>query len=282
MSRVPIVTIIIPVLNPEDDFFDVTMPMLKSQSVVCRVLVISSSGELPCGEYESVVIDGAKFNHANTRNIALLHESDFYLFMTQDATACDERLIEKLLEPFSDESVVVSYARQIPYENADIIERFARGKNYPSESIVKSKEDIGTLGIKTFFSSDSCAMYRGDYFKKVGGFKRDLNVSEDMEFAARAIFDGKKIAYCAEARVFHSHVYEISGLYKRYVAIGRFFKENGWIQESLHGSDSTEKSGIKQVFEELAFVVKHEPFMVIKSFVYSLVKYVAYNKGKRF
>ncbi|MDD3834992.1 MAG: hypothetical protein PHS42_05920 [Sulfurimonas sp.] len=275
------ITIIIPVLHPESNFFTKTVPLLNRLNAKCRVVLISSSGELIEGEYETIVIDKKEFNHANTRNMALLHVSDFYLFMTQDATPFDEYLIENLLNAFSDEDVVVSYARQIPYEGAHISERFARERNYPNVSIVKSRDDIKTLGIKTFFSSDSCAMYRGDYFRRVGGFKKDLNTSEDMEFAARAILDNKKIAYSAEARVYHSHVYGVSDLFKRYLAIGKFFKENAWVQESIKESASTEKTGAKQAFEELRYVAAREPSALLKSFLFIVVKYVGYSLGRR-
>lgn len=274
--------VVIPVLHPESAFFATVIPMLHKQSIKPQILLISSGGEVPEGNYESIVIDKKDFNHANTRNIALSYASDFYLFMTQDATPCDEYLLEKLLEPFVDEEIVVSYARQIPYENAHITERFARNKNYPNESVVKTKEDIKELGIKTFFSSDSCALYKADYFKKQSGFTKDLNTSEDMEFAARAVLDGKKVAYCAEAKVYHSHVYSVSDLYRRYVAIGKFFKENSWIQESLKETTSTEKTGAKQVMEEFKYIASKEPLALAKSFLYNFVKYVGYNIGKKF
>lgn len=275
-----LVTIFIPVLNPTSDFFEQTVPLLEAQSIVARVVLISSSGMLPRGNYESIVIEKDSFNHANTRNLALAYESDFYLFMTQDATPFDTNLLANLFESFHDADVVVSYARQIPYENAPIIERFARGKNYPDTSLVKSKEDIGRLGIKTFFSSDSCAMYRGSYFRKCEGFRKNLNTSEDMEFAHRAIFDNKKVAYCAEAKVYHSHIYTFKTIYKRYVTIGEFFRDNPTIQESIANSISTEKSGFLQVIEEFSYVLRHKPIAIFQSFLFTVIKYVAYKKGK--
>jgi rhamnosyltransferase len=275
--------VIIPVLNPSKWLFDNLIKVLSTQNINLKIVLINSGDKIPFGDCEIVNIDKKEFNHANTRNIALSYESDFYLFMTQDATPFDEYLIENLLKPFNDEDVVVSYARQIPYENAHITERFARNKNYPSESIIKSKEDISTLGIKTFFSSDSCAMYRGSYFKKVGGFKRDLNVSEDMEFAYRAIMDNKKVAYRAEARVYHSHVYNVFSLYKRYIAIGRFFKENPEIEKSISDikAKATEKAGLHQALEELSYIFKHEPSAIFKSVLYNATKFVAFKRGKK-
>lgn len=276
------ICVVIPVLNPQSDFFDEIIPLIEKQNIPNKIVLISSGGRLLEGAYQTITINKSEFNHANTRNLALWYDADFYLFMTQDATPFNENLIENLLKPFIDDDIVVSYARQIPYENAHITEKFARGKNYPEISMIKSKEGIKSLGIKTFFSSDSCAMYRGDYFKKVGGFKRDLNVSEDMEFAYRAIMDGKKVAYCAEAKVYHSHVYTLWSLYKRYFTIGRFFKENGRIQESIKESISTQRTGANQVAEELKYVALHQPSALFKSFVYNLTKFIAYSLGKYF
>lgn len=274
------VLVIIPVLNPNDSFFSILIPSLLRQTIEPKIILISSSGLLPHGEYETIIINKNDFNHANTRNMALKYESDFYLFMTQDATPVDENLIYELLQQFIDKEVVVAYARQIPNKNAHITEKFARNKNYPDISIIKTRSDISTLGIKTFFSSDSCAMYRANYFQEKYGFKRDLNTSEDMEFAARAIFDNKKIAYCAEAKVYHSHNYTFLSLLKRYIEIGKFFKQNEWLQKSIPSTISTEKVGYKQVKEELFYIASQKPLSLIKSLFFIVIKYIGYNVGK--
>jgi rhamnosyltransferase len=274
------VLVIIPIFNPNDTLFSTIIPILLKQSIKPNILLISSGAKVPVGNYESIVIDKKDFNHANTRNIALLHVSDFYLFMTQDATPFDEYLIENLLKSFDDEDVVVSYARQIHYEGAHITERFARERNYPNISTVKSRDDIQTLGIKTFFTSDSCALYNANYFKKQSGFTKDLNTSEDMEFAARAIWDNKKIAYCAEAKVYHSHNYTFLSLLKRYIEIGKFFKQNEWLQKSIPSTISTEKVGYKQVKEELFYIASQKPLSLIKSLFFIVIKYIGYNVGK--
>ena len=133
------VLVIIPLLNPPLSFFKDIIPLLKNQSVLIEILLISSGGILPDGDYTTIVIYKKEFNHANTRNKTLEYDADYYLFMTQDATPFDRLLVEKLLNPFSQENVVVSYARQVAHENADILEKFARNENYPNTSIIKSK-----------------------------------------------------------------------------------------------------------------------------------------------
>lgn len=219
------------------------------------------------------------FNHATTRNIALNYDADFYLFMTQDAIPYDEYLIDNLLKPFLDEDVVVAYAKQIPQDDADPIEKFARETNYPSHSMVKSKESLPTLGIKTFFCSNTCAIYRAAYFKKQGGFTEGLIMNEDMEFAARAILDDKKIAYSADAKVWHSHAYGIRDIFKRYFDIGIFFRTNMWIVEEVNRYGSTESTGIAQAKKELAYLWQNAPLSIPKSMLFSLTKYAAYKLG---
>ena len=270
------VMICIPIYKPQSSFTDEIVPLLQRQTICLNLLVINSSQEeIKIKTCEMIHIDQHTFNHANTRNIALNYEADFYLFMTQDAMPCDERLVEKLLKAFDDPDVMVAYARQIPYVDADAIERFARGTNYPSVSKIKSKKDLAELSIKTFFCSDSCAMYRASYFKHVGGFKKDINTSEDMEFAARAIMDDRKVAYVAEAKVYHSHTFTCKDIWKRYQAIGKFFRENKWIQDAASQYVKVESTGIQQALAELKYLWAHSPRDIPRSVVCSLVKYAA-------
>lgn len=271
----------IPILNPEKYFFEDLIPKLKEQTLSTHIVVINSGdAAIESGDFEVINIEKKDFNHANTRNIALKFDGDFYLFMTQDATPFDDKLIESLIRPFKDEDLAVSYARQIPYKDAYVTEVFARNFNYPPNSIIKSKNDIKTLGIKTYFTSNSCSMYKAEYFKKAGGFKKDLNMSEDMEFAARAIRDDKKIAYEADAKVYHSHRYTVKSLYERYIQIGKFFGQNPWIEESIKEFGSTQKSGKKFVLEEFFYILKNRPSALIISVLFTAAKYLGYKRGK--
>ncbi len=280
--------VIIPTLQA-GDLIEAQLSKLGHLSSEVNVLVIDSSSTDDTTEivkrfgYECRVISRESFNHATTRNIALEYDKpDFYLFMTQDALPADDTLIEDIAKPFQDSDVVVSYARHIPYRGADKIERFNRKTNYPDQSIVKSMDRLHELGLKTFFCSNSCAMYRASYFRKVGGFKDGVIMNEDMEFTARAIMDGKKIAYCADARVYHSHMFSGSQLFKRYFDIGIFFKTNGDIKNYLKGYEAAEKMGIRQAKDELRYLYAKEKGLIPKSIWFSMIKYSAYNLGIRY
>ncbi len=277
--------IIIPTLEAAD-LIDALLSKLGHLSSKVSVLVIDSSSQDDTIEivkrygYDYKIIDREAFNHASTRNIALEYKDvDYYLFMTQDALPSDDTLIEDLQKPFEDENVVVSYARHIPYRGADKIERFNRRTNYPEHPSIKSEESLKTLGIKTFFSSNSCAMYRASYFREVGGFKDGVIMNEDMEFAARAIMRGKKVSYTANARVYHSHMHSSYQLFSRYFDIGVFFKTNSNIKEYLDSYEAAESMGIKQAKKELEFLWEKDKSLLPKSIWFSLVKYSAYKMG---
>jgi len=279
------VIVVIPTFNA-GGMFTALLDKIRQQSLTpSQIIIIDSSSVddtvVTAQQYgcQTETIMRSAFNHADTRNMALDYEADYYLFMTQDAVPYNADLMENLLHAFDDEDVVVAYARQIPHENADPIERFARETNYPENSLVKSKKDLAALGIKTFFSSDSCAMYRSDYFHQVGGFKSGLETNEDMEFAARAILAGKKIAYVADAKVYHSHHFTFVQVWRRYAQIGRFFAVNRWILDEAAKCSHAESTGIKQALKELRYLSKNAPLSIPRSILLSITKYIAFKSG---
>lgn len=92
------------------------------------------------------------------------------LFMTQDAVPIDAYLIENLVRAMEEEEAATAYGRQLPDDTVGVIEHYTREFNYPAKSYVKSQKDLETMGIKTYFCSNVCAMYRKDVYEKMGGF----------------------------------------------------------------------------------------------------------------
>lgn len=148
--------------------------------------------ELPC-EYEVFHIAKKDFDHGGTRQFGAEHsDADVMVFMTQDAVPADEFLVEKLVESLllkedqvsarvqqnamevegteksakGDCLVAVAYARQLPKNDCHIVEQYTRQFNYPEQSRVKTKADIPTLGIKTFFARTSVRHIAGIYLKR--------------------------------------------------------------------------------------------------------------------
>lgn len=156
-----------------------------------------------------IPVDKKEFDHGGTRNQgASYSDAEYMLFMTQDAVPEDAYLIENMYRHItSEEAVATAYARQMPGETAGVIESYTRTFNYPEESCIKSAEDLERLGIKTYFCSNACAMYKKSVYEELGGFVTKTIFNEDMIFASRVIGAGYKIAYAADAKVVHSHKY---------------------------------------------------------------------------
>ena len=212
------VDVLIPVYKPDRRFARL-IQMLKKQTVVPdRIIIMNTEKaywnadgyrDIPGMEVHHLTKE--EFDHGGTRNLAAWYsESDIMIFMTDDAVPQDEYLIENLLKGLDQkgpdgEAVAVAYARQLPAKDCRTIERYTRAFNYPDTPMVKTKKDVSTMGIKTYFASNVCCAYRKDIFRKLEGFVNSTIFNEDMIYAAAAMDAGYAVAYVPEAKVVHSH-----------------------------------------------------------------------------
>lgn len=219
------------------------------------------------------------FGHGKTRQKALLllmeqSNLDYVIYLTQDVRIPAKDSLEKLLLAFRDEQVACAYGRQVPHKNASIYAAVDREFNYPGFSKVKTIQDKNKLGIKTAFFSNSYAAYRVSDLVEQGGFS-DLECCEDVDMAGRFLLRGKKIAYVADAEVEHSHEPHLKSQWKRYRAIGRFYKSNNWLQEKF-GDTSSE--GYKLLRYQLQRIGKEKGICgVIKILTLDAIRFIAYK-----
>ena len=139
--------------------------------------------------------------------------------MTQDAFPRDKMLISSLSKAF-DSDVAAAYARQYPKTDCNLAERYSRKFNYPNEPMKKTQADVAKLGIKTYFCSNVCAMYRRDVYNVIGGFTHRTIFNEDMVLAGNACQRGYAICYVPEAGVIHSHNYTCAQQFHRNFDLG--------------------------------------------------------------
>ncbi len=280
------VDVIIPVYHPGRQFhllLDRLSRQRKKPGHILLLHTIDKPGEaleLPdLGEIKVTVlpIDKKDFDHGGTRRFgAAQSEADILMFMTQDAIPEDEFLIENLLKPYLNEKVAATYARQLPGENADLLERFTRAFNYPKTSRIKSSEDVKELGIKTFFCSNVCATYKNTIYKKLGGFVDRTIFNEDMLLAFQIIGSGYKIAYNAEAKVLHSHNYSYLQQFTRNFDLGVSHKEYAEYFDSV----KSEAEGMKLVKQTLKYLVEHKKYLLIPDLILNAgFKYLGYLLG---
>ena len=223
MSETRKIDVIIPTYHP-DEKLEKCLRMLKRQTVQPqRILLINTEEEFfhskvfsTLKQGEIIHITKPEFDHGGTRNqAAAMCDGEIMILLTQDAIPADEHLIENLIKPFEDEEVCAAYGRQMADKKDNPVEAYTRIFNYPKESRIKSKEDLPKLGIKTFFCSNVCAAYRKSEYNALGGFPLHTIFNEDMIFASHLIEAGKKIAYAADAKVWHWHNYTAKDQLKR-------------------------------------------------------------------
>lgn len=277
------ISVIIPTLNA-GKYIHGLLASIKSQTVPCDIVVIDSSsndGTVNIAKSHgarTIVIERGDFDHGKTRNIASREAAgDILVFLTQDAVLADDTAIGNLTKPFSeDEMIGASYGRQLPRLGAGAIEAHARLFNYPETSCIKTFADAPLLGIKTAFISNSFAAYRRTALMAVGGFPSNTILSEDTYVAAKMLIAGKKIAYCADARVFHSHGYGFIEEFRRYFDIGVFHARESWIRLKF---GQAEGEGARFVRSEIAYLMNKAWWLIPSALFRAFLKLLAYRLG---
>ncbi len=278
------ISVIIPTLNAESSI-GALIDGLYSQSLPPEeIIVIDSSSRDSTVSIATrrgcvtVVIPGEEFNHGSTRNIAAKRAfGELLIFMTQDALPANKELIKNLTAPLVDSTVAASFARQIPYDDASPIEKFARSFNYPPKTIIKELGFLNDLGIKTFSFSNVCSAIKREILLCEGGFPHII-MNEDMIFSSKLILKGFKVAYRSEAVVFHSHSYSLSEQFKRHFDIGVSLRDNGILDYSPPAGE-----GMRYIVEGVRHLIKEKrPLWGIYFFIDSFYRYAGYFLGVRY
>lgn len=286
-NRKKTVDIVIPTYKPDDKFERLMQMLAKQTYPIDNILIVNTEEKyFPKKGYETWQnvqlhhIKAEDFDHGGTRDgAASLLSGDLILFVTQDAVPADQYLVERLAAAFEDEQVAAAYARQLPARDCDVIERYTRSFNYPKESSVKSKEDLARYGIKTFFCSNVCAMYRRSVYEELGGFEKHTIFNEDMIFAGKLIQQGWSIAYAADAAVIHSHNYTNRQQFRRNFDLAVSQAQH----PEIFGMARSESEGIRMVKATAKYLLKiGKPWLVWVLAVRSASKLLGYRMGKMY
>ena len=280
--------LIIPTLNAGEQFGKL-LAQLAAQNLSTKNLIVDSESTDGTARLaknfglEVLTIPRKNFNHGATRQSALNHllekfPLDVIIFLTQDVLLHDDDSLARLVKIFSeDESVGLSYGRQLPHAGATNEAKFLRAFNYPPESQLRSFDDRKIFGLKTAFASNSFAAYRVESLQSVGGFPSNVPLCEDMFVAAKMLMSGLKIFYAADAKVFHSHNYTAAQEFRRYVQIGKFHAQESWIRETF---GSAEGAGKKFVLMKLSALAKKNPVECFGALFRDAAKFFGYRVGR--
>ena len=281
------VDVLIPVYRPDGKLTEL-LKRLKTQNYPIHRVILMNTEEkhFPTeltGIWDRVEVyhlAKEEFDHGGTRDRGVrMSTADLVVCMTQDAMPADETLIEELVKPFDDPEVWAAYARQLPNEDCREVEKYTRSFNYPEQSMVKTEEDLDKLGIKTFFCSNVCAAWRREKYLELGGFVKHTIFNEDMILAGTMIKQGGKIAYCAKAKVIHSHNYSAFQQFHRNFDLA----VSQTMYPEVFGGIRSESEGIKLVKKSLSYCIKiGKPWLMIQVVTQSAGKLLGYKMGQRY
>jgi rhamnosyltransferase len=280
------VSIIIPTINAEKFIRDLLLNLLNQTRRPDEIIIIDSESDDKtvdiCEEFgvKLISIKRVDFDHGATRDTAFRASTgDFVLFLTQDAIPVNDMYVANIINPFHDEKVAMVTGRQIARSGASESERLTREFNYPKGLFIRSKDNIKSMGIKTFFSSDCCSAYRRSAYMDVGGFGYPTLIGEDLVISARFIIAGYKTAHCGDAEVYHSHKYSLKQQYSRNFDIAA----NISLHEDLFSGYNLKTEGIRMVIYVIKGLLRK--LQLIQALYYCLesaVKFLGYKHGRSF
>lgn len=123
--------------------------------------------------------------------------------------------IERLLEPFVNPKVALSYGKQRGTEDSQFSERQIFKQWYPDQSAMNQAHP--------FCNNANAAIRRSLWVKHA--YNETLPALEDLAWARWAYEQGSLIAYSAEAEVIHVHHETWQGIQNRYRREGMAFKQ---------------------------------------------------------
>jgi rhamnosyltransferase len=278
------VAIVVPALNAANEWQHFA-PALLACVQPSQVLIIDSSSDDGTADLARAIgfrvhpISRAEFNHGGTRQLAveLLPKAELLIFLTQDAVLAEPDALRALLSSLSDPNVAAAFGRQLPRPGAGPIEAHARLFNYPAQSSVRTLESREAVGFKAIFFSNSFAAFRREALMAVGGFPTDVIFGEDTITVANLLLAGWKIAYVAEARVYHSHSYTWRQDFQRYFDIGVLHSREDWL---LREFGQTSGEGRRFVVSELAHLWHRSWWLIPSALVRTALKLLGYRLGR--
>jgi rhamnosyltransferase len=264
------------------DWLDGCIPPLTASPLRPRVLVVNSSSRDGTVERarelgaETWMIPRSSFNHGRTRELARQHlGTPITVMLTPDAHATDAGFLERLTAPLRSGEAAVAYGRQLARIGADPIEAFNRAFNYPPESHCRSLADWQRYGAYTHFCSNSCAAWSSAALDEIGGFPPTL-VSEETVAAAALLERGHRIAYVAEATVWHSHPSDLIADFRRQYDIGYARRAH---RHLLLAREADEARGLLYAERLLRHLAAEAPGLLPYALVHTAARYLGYRLG---
>lgn len=282
------IALVIPTYNAGEEFKEVLSLINQQREGLDLVKIVDSSSSDNTVETaktfncEIEIINQSEFSHGGTRrSISIECDKqgyDYLIFMTQDVYLQEDALQNLVAFIQSDPKLGVTFGKQeVDLTKGNLFEYYARSFNYGNKSYKRTAADVKEYGIKTIFSSDAFVIYNLKILNEIDFFEDTDDVSEDMLIAHKIITAGYSVGYCSEARVYHTHNYNVFDEYKRYKGIGKFYKRQS---NMLSQYGKTSSNGLKLVLGEIKFLTERGKILLIpKSIARNAAKFIGHKVG---
>jgi len=141
-------------------------------------------------------INKSEFTFGRSLNIGCdFANGDILVFISGHCIPTNEAWLSSLVKPIVESKAVYSYGRQIGNGSTKFSEHQVFQKYYPEASLVPQEG--------FFCNNANAALLKSEW--KSTPFCEELTGLEDMHMAKTLVDQGKKIAYVADAPVFHIH-----------------------------------------------------------------------------
>ncbi len=282
------ISVLVPVLNGAR-FLPAFFEALARQSVQPQEILVADSRSTDnsveiCRAHGARIlsIDREEFDHGATRNLLAKEAAgDILVYFTQDALPAGEECLERLIAAIiAEEDIACAYGRQLPAEDATPQAALLRRFNYPQQSEIRQYTDHLHYGLKTVFISNSCAAYKKDIFIATGGFESGLIFGEDTCFLGKLLAVGYRVAYCAEATVYHSHNYCLAEEFRRSFDIGVLHGSEKWLIETYGGATGIGGNFVRFALRHILRARKY--YLLVDWFIRNGVKFLGYRMGRAY
>ncbi|WP_435219097.1 glycosyltransferase family 2 protein [Luminiphilus sp. nBUS_07] len=198
------ISIVIRTLN-EERYLPELLQSIREQEVGTQELevVLVDSGsvdgtlEIASGYNCKIArIEKTQFTFGRSLNVGCEASSgDMLVFISGHCVPSSLQWLENLIEPISKGVAEYTYGRQVGRHPTKFSENELFKKYYPDTSAVPQDG---------FFVNNANSSISREAWVKLK-FDEELTGLEDMDFAKRLLALGGKVAYCADASVFHIH-----------------------------------------------------------------------------
>ena len=235
-------------------------------------------------------IPQGEFSHGRARNqLARAASGELLVFLSQDAIPQGVDFLARLLAPLQERRVAGVYGRQQARVGAPPPEQFFLAFMYGEKPRVQEARGPEQLSMEsTLFSNVCSALRRTELLEQP--FAEDLIMSEDQEWSARMLLQGRLIIYQPDALVIHSHTYTLARAFKRFfdsgVSASRAYlagEEGELPRASAVGKSVLRDNALRYAREELRWLVRSRQMHWLPyTLVYELSKFLGLQMGIRY